>query len=70
MTTDLHIHTEFSYDSDANMEMYEKYYLVLFKIFQQEYYTFWYTDDKDGFMIDESGLIRSFPTKELAVAFS
>lgn len=50
--------------------MYEKYYLIIFRIYWQEYYTFWYTDDKDGFMFDESGLIRSFPTKEQAVTFS
>lgn len=37
----------------------ENYYLVKFKILQEEYYTFWYSDDVDGFMLDTDEFIIS-----------
>ena len=51
-----------------NEKLREKYYLVQFKILQKEYDTFWYTDDVDGFMMDTDNTLKSFPTKEQAVA--
>lgn len=53
-----------------NEKLREKYYLVQFKILQKEYDTFWYTDDDDGFMLDTDNTLKSFPTKEQAVAFA
>lgn len=53
-----------------NEKLREKYYLVQFKILQKEYDTFWYTDDVDGFMMDTDNTLKSFPTKEQAVAFA
>lgn len=53
-----------------NEKLREKYYLVQFKILQKEYDTFWYTDDVDGFMMDTGNMLKSFPTKEQAVAFA
>ena len=46
------------------------YYLIKFQILQKEYYTFWYTDDMDGFLLDRKGKLKSLPTKEDAVAFA
>lgn len=51
-------------------ELRENYYLVKFKISEKKYYTFWYTDDIDGFLLDINGIIKSFPTKEKAVEFA
>ena len=48
----------------------EKYYLITFKILQKEYYTFWYTDDNDGFLLDKNGALKSFQTKEEAITFA
>lgn len=48
----------------------KKYYLVKFKILQEKYYTFWYTDDIDGFMLDINGKLKFFPTKEESEAFA
>lgn len=48
----------------------EKYYLIKFQVLQEEYFTFWYTDDVDGFLLDMDGALKSFPTKEEAVAFA
>lgn len=53
-----------------NENLREKYYLVQFKILQKEYDTFWYTDDEDGFMLETDNILKSFPTKEEAVAFA
>ena len=49
------------------------YELVRFQIIREkceEYYTIWYTDDVDGFMMDTDNTLKSFPTKEQAVAFA
>lgn len=48
----------------------EKYYLIKFKILQEEYYTFWYTDEIDGFLLDENGKLKFFLTKEKAILFA
>lgn len=48
----------------------KNYWLVKFKILQKEYYTFWYEDDIDGFLLDQNGLLKSYPTKEEAVYFA
>lgn len=55
---------------DFSKDTQEKYYLVKFIILQEEYYTFWYTDDVDGFLLDQSGKLKSFPTKEEAIDFA
>lgn len=55
---------------EASEDTQEKFYLIVFKIWEQEYYTFWYTDDIDGFMLDQNGKLKSFPTKEEAIAYS
>jgi len=51
-------------------ELRENYYLVKFKILEKVYYTFWYTDNIDGFLLDIDGMIMSFPTKEEAIGFA
>lgn len=54
-------------------ELQELYGLVQFKFIQdqcKEYYTFWYTDDIDGFVTDQDGKIKSFSTKREAMAFA
>ncbi|MDE7206203.1 MAG: hypothetical protein K2N90_03425 [Lachnospiraceae bacterium] len=51
-------------------KMQEKYYLIKFKILENEYYTFWYTDDVDGFLMEHRGTLKSFPTKEEAIIFA
>ena len=48
----------------------DKYWLVEFRILQKNYYTFWYTDDIDGFLLDNNGYLKSFPTKEEAIFFA
>lgn len=48
----------------------EKYYLVRFKILQKEYYTFWYTDDIDGFLLDINGMLTYFSEKKEAIKFA
>ena len=48
----------------------EKYYLIHFRILQEDYYTFWYTDDKDGFLLDTNGMLKFCSTKEEAAAFA
>lgn len=54
-------------------ELQKEYDLVPFKIVMdeyKEYYTFWYTDDIDGFLLDRDGKLKSFPTKKEAIAFA
>ena len=53
-----------------NERLREEYYLVKFKILQEEYYTFWYTDDIDGFLLDKNGKLKFFLTKEEAIFFA
>ena len=48
----------------------ETYYLVTFRISEKEYYTFWYSDDIDGFLLDRNRKLRFFPEKEEALAFA
>lgn len=55
---------------EMSQDLREKYYLIKFKILQKEYFTFWYTDDIDGFLLDTDGMLKSFPTKEEAIAFA
>lgn len=50
--------------------LHEKYYLIHFRILQEDYYTFWYTDDKDGFLLDTDGMLKFCSTKEEAAAFA
>ncbi|WP_347286086.1 hypothetical protein [uncultured Bacteroides sp.] len=51
-------------------ELQKQYYLIKFKILQETYYAIWYTDDIDGFLLDKDGMLKSFPTKEEAMAFA
>lgn len=54
-------------------EIHERYGLVQFKFIQdqcEEYDTFWYTDDIDGFVLDQDGKLKSFSTKKKAFAFA
>lgn len=48
----------------------ETYYLVTFRISEKEYYTFWYSDDIDGFLLDRNRKLRFFPEKEEALSFA
>lgn len=57
-------------NSDMSEELQKQYYLIRFKILQETYYAIWYTDDIDGFLLDKDGMLRSFPTKEEAMAFA
>ena len=58
------------FNGDMSEELQKKYYLIKFRILQEEYYTFWYTDDIDGFLLDINGILKSFPTKEEAIDFT
>ncbi len=57
-------------NSDMSEELQKQYYLIRFKILQETYYAIWYTDDIDGVLLDKDGMLRSFPTKEEAMAFA
>lgn len=52
------------------MKLRQEYWLVKFKILKEVYYTLWYTDDIDGFLLDTNGILKFFLTKEEAVAFA
>lgn len=41
-----------------------KLYLVKFHFSKKECYALWYTDDVDGFLLDDNGKIRSFVSEE------
>ena len=58
------------YNGNMSECLQEQYYLVKFKILQEQYYTFWYTDDIDGFLLDRNGILKSVATKEAAIAFA
>ena len=47
------------FNGDMSEELQKKYYLIKFRILQEEYYTFWYTDDIDGFLLDTDELLIS-----------
>ena len=52
------------------VDLQQTYYLVHFQLFKNNYYTFWYTDEFDGFLLDDRGMLQSFPTKDAAVLFA
>lgn len=45
-------------------EIIMKLYLVKFQFSKKECYALWYTDDVDGFLLDDNGKIRSFASEE------
>lgn len=50
-------------------EIITKLYLVKFQFRKKECYALWYTDDVDGFLLDDNGKIRSFASEEKARIF-
>lgn len=46
-------------------EIIMKLYLVKFHFSKKECYALWYTDDVDGFLLDDNGKIRSFVSEEI-----
>lgn len=51
-------------------EIIMKLYLVKFQFSKKECYALWYTDDVDGFILDENGKIRSFASEEKTRLFA
>lgn len=45
---------------NLNKEKIRKLYPIIFKVHQIEYYTLWYTDEIDGFLLDENKMIKMF----------
>ena len=45
-------------------------YIIEFNIKQREYYTFWYTDDTDGFLLENNEKLKSFASEKEAKRFA
>ncbi len=55
---------------DLNKIIPEQLYLINFILNKKQYFTFWYTDDIDGFLLNENKKIRTFSNKEEAETFA
>lgn len=52
-----------------NKSISKEFYIVKFIIEQKEYYTFWYTDDTDGFLLESNDKLKSFTSEKEAKYF-
>lgn len=53
-----------------NHKPFAKLYLIEFKLYQETYYCFWYTDELDGFLLDDDYKIKSFSSQTEARLFA
>lgn len=56
--------------ADLNRIIPKELYIIKFKIKQEEYYTFWYTDDVDGFLLESNEKLKSFASEKEAKRFA
>lgn len=52
-----------------NKSISKELYIVKFIIGQKENYTFWYTDDADGFLLESNNKLKSFTSEKEAKYF-